>query len=413
MAKVRKIAYIREGGPECVMPTQEYIRKVVEDVGEDEDFTLGSWSDIRPTAALRPCNNDHQSCHTTPTIKNLVSFQIPEKAVRIIPGPAGIVQMAKLLRSKDAAGTSCLLLWCVGVMLKSGFLESGGGGGKKKKKKDGDESGACSVHSSAEFPSLRSDIRPTAALRPCNNDHQSCHTTPTIKNLVSFQIPEKAVRIIPGPAGIVQMAKEYIRKVVEDVGEYEDFTRGSWVSAVEFVNAIGGIVSGCLGYIKNFSRIRNLTRLLQYPSRVLRMCCVIPFSLRGVLDIPSPLTIGAALILQHGIPLAGLMVAQNRRVLMGDRHRVLILVDPWQSKGFRIAVRGWVFLAHLLPGWSWMGEAFSFSHRGGLVGINCGVQVLMEVEVGVALVVQAIKIIDDRVAHYGCGFMNLVFTFRL
>ncbi|PWA73163.1 hypothetical protein CTI12_AA265230 [Artemisia annua] len=41
-------------------------------------------------------------------------------------------------------------------MLKSGFLESGGGGGgKKKKKKDGDESGACSVHSSAEFPSLR------------------------------------------------------------------------------------------------------------------------------------------------------------------------------------------------------------------------------------------------------------------
>ncbi|GJR88613.1 hypothetical protein Tco_0212624 [Tanacetum coccineum] len=67
------------------------------------------------------------------------------------------------------------------------------------------------------------------------------------------------VRIIPGSAGIVQAAKlhkityiqegreecvmsthEYIRKVVEDVGEDEDFTRGSWVSVVDFVNANGG-----------------------------------------------------------------------------------------------------------------------------------------------------------------------------
>ncbi|GJS09703.1 ribonuclease H-like domain-containing protein, partial [Tanacetum coccineum] len=36
------------------------------------------------------------------------------------------------------------------------------------------------------------------------------------------------------------------------MGEDEDFKSGLWVSTTEYVNANGGIVSGCLGYIKNF-----------------------------------------------------------------------------------------------------------------------------------------------------------------
>nr|GEU37769.1 hypothetical protein [Tanacetum cinerariifolium] len=43
-----------------------------------------------------------------------------------------------------------------------------------------------------------------------------------------------------------------MKKVVEDVGEDEDFKSESWVSATDYVNANGGIVSGCLGDIKNF-----------------------------------------------------------------------------------------------------------------------------------------------------------------
>nr|GEW11227.1 reverse transcriptase zinc-binding domain-containing protein [Tanacetum cinerariifolium] len=43
-----------------------------------------------------------------------------------------------------------------------------------------------------------------------------------------------------------------MKKVVEDVGEDEDFKSGSWVSVIDYVNANGGIVSGCLGEIKNF-----------------------------------------------------------------------------------------------------------------------------------------------------------------
>ncbi|PWA59129.1 hypothetical protein CTI12_AA391110 [Artemisia annua] len=71
---------------------------------------------------------------------------------------------------------------------------------------------------------------------------------------------KQPVRIIPGPAGTVQAAKlrkqseihegrdesvlstqEFIRKIVEDVGEDEDFKLGSWVSLIEYVNVNGGI----------------------------------------------------------------------------------------------------------------------------------------------------------------------------
>ncbi|GJZ54480.1 hypothetical protein Tco_0609365 [Tanacetum coccineum] len=42
-AKLCKQADIQEGGEESVISTKEYIREVVEDVGEDEDFKHGLW----------------------------------------------------------------------------------------------------------------------------------------------------------------------------------------------------------------------------------------------------------------------------------------------------------------------------------------------------------------------------------
>ncbi|GKE72188.1 zinc finger, CCHC-type containing protein, partial [Tanacetum coccineum] len=89
------------------------------------------------------------------------------------------------------------------------------------------------------------------------------------------------VRIIPGPAGIVQQAKllkerdillgwdrvvmstqEYMKKVVEDVGDDEDFKSGPWVSATDYVHATGGIVTGCLRDIKNFLKNRKLKQVV-------------------------------------------------------------------------------------------------------------------------------------------------------
>ncbi|GJU31941.1 zf-CCHC domain-containing protein [Tanacetum coccineum] len=89
------------------------------------------------------------------------------------------------------------------------------------------------------------------------------------------------VRIIPGPAGIVQQAKllkenvfildsdgalmstqEYMQKVVEDVGEDDDFKSGSWVSATNYVTANGGTVTRCLRDIKNFLKKEKLDQVV-------------------------------------------------------------------------------------------------------------------------------------------------------
>ncbi|GKD72099.1 hypothetical protein Tco_1330381 [Tanacetum coccineum] len=99
-----------------------------------------------------------------------------------------------------------------------------------------------------------------------------------------------ALRIILGPAGIVQAAtllkqkdillglngavistQEYMKKFVEDVGEDEDFKSGSWVSATDYVNANGGSVSRCLGDIKNFLKNGKLDQVVAIASLVLRM----------------------------------------------------------------------------------------------------------------------------------------------
>ncbi|GJX24205.1 transposase, MuDR, MULE transposase domain protein [Tanacetum coccineum] len=78
-------------------------------------------------------------------------------------------------------------------------------------------------------------------------------------------------RIIPGHADIVQSAmqlkqmdtligrdedrmstQEYMKELVEDVGEDDDFKSTPWVSATDYVNDNGGIVSRCLGDIDKY-----------------------------------------------------------------------------------------------------------------------------------------------------------------
>ncbi|GKF18682.1 hypothetical protein Tco_0063600, partial [Tanacetum coccineum] len=112
-----------------------------------------------------------------------------------------------------------------------------------------------------------SDLRLTPVARPSNNCHILPETTTTTQTLFSSQKHQvdkcvmKPIMIILGPAGIVQMDKlhkiadtheggeesvmstqAYIRKVIEDVGEDDDFTCASWLSVVEYVNVKGGIV---------------------------------------------------------------------------------------------------------------------------------------------------------------------------
>ncbi|GJY17681.1 hypothetical protein Tco_0389172 [Tanacetum coccineum] len=89
------------------------------------------------------------------------------------------------------------------------------------------------------------------------------------------------VTIIPGPAGLVQRAKqlkenvfildpdgalmstqEYMQKVVEDVGEDSDFNNGAWINATNYVLSTGGTVIGCLGDIDNFLEKGKLAQVV-------------------------------------------------------------------------------------------------------------------------------------------------------
>ncbi|GJY51394.1 protein lutein deficient 5, chloroplastic [Tanacetum coccineum] len=84
-----------------------------------------------------------------------------------------------------------------------------------------------------------------------------------------------------GPEGIVQATKmrkiayglegkhevvlpthECIRKIIEDVSDDDDFTRGLWVSVVQYLNAEGAIPSGCLGDIKSFRKNEKLEKVV-------------------------------------------------------------------------------------------------------------------------------------------------------
>ncbi|GJT01173.1 hypothetical protein Tco_0822342 [Tanacetum coccineum] len=130
------------------------------------------------------------------------------------------------------------------------------------------------------------DLRLTPVLRPCSSTTQKPVTiipgpAGSTTRVETSTTTQKPVRIIPGLVGIVQAAKllkqmdihdggdgcvmsiqEYMKKVVEDVGEDEDFKSGLWVSATDYVNANCGIVSGCLGDIKNFLKNEKLDQVV-------------------------------------------------------------------------------------------------------------------------------------------------------
>nr|GEU65790.1 hypothetical protein [Tanacetum cinerariifolium] len=78
-------------------------------------------------------------------------------------------------------------------------------------------------------------------------------------------VDEKSTRIIPGPAGIFQTGRihklrnfkddptqEYIRKLIDDVSEDDDFKRSPWVTTLEFINDGGETKGGCFGDIKSY-----------------------------------------------------------------------------------------------------------------------------------------------------------------
>nr|GEW23117.1 hypothetical protein [Tanacetum cinerariifolium]GEX18542.1 hypothetical protein [Tanacetum cinerariifolium] len=92
---------------------------------------------------------------------------------------------------------------------------------------------------------------------------------------------DNADMVISGPAGILQLAQlrktseikegghngemstqEYVRKITEEASEDDHFTRGPWLSAVQYLAAEGGIATGCFVDIKTFIRNGKLEKVV-------------------------------------------------------------------------------------------------------------------------------------------------------
>ncbi|GJV33021.1 hypothetical protein Tco_1393421 [Tanacetum coccineum] len=185
-----------------------------------------------------------------------------------------------------------------------------------------------------------SDLQLTLIIRPNNNPHIVPEITTTSQTLISSQNNQvdnyvvKPIRIIPGPAGIVQTIKlckladtweggeefvmstqEYIRNVIEDVDEDDYFTRASWLSVLDYVNVDRGIMTGCFGDVKKFLKNGKLEKVVvvikSYTPNALGNLIVTLKDLSGTISgtihykvfteerFAKAITVGAALILYN------------------------------------------------------------------------------------------------------------------
>nr|GFB31318.1 GPCR kinase [Tanacetum cinerariifolium] len=70
------------------------------------------------------------------------------------------------------------------------------------------------------------------------------------------------------PDGDLMSTQKYMDKVVEDVGDDDDFKSAAWVSATNYVNTFGGTITGCLGDVNNFLNNGKLALVV----RIVKSC---------------------------------------------------------------------------------------------------------------------------------------------
>ncbi|GJY23802.1 pentatricopeptide repeat-containing protein [Tanacetum coccineum] len=170
---------------------------------------------------------------------------VEEKPVRTIPGPAGIVQAAKLLKQRDI-----VLGWDGAVMSTQEYM--------KKVVEDEDfKSGAWG----------------------------------DIKNFLKNGKLEQVVAIIKS---CTLNALGDLTVIVKDLSVMrdEDLRVGRGVSVTEYVNANGGIVRGCLGDIKNFLKNGKLEQVVA----IIKSCTL---NALGDLTVTVKDLSGSALILAN------------------------------------------------------------------------------------------------------------------
>ncbi|GJU63616.1 hypothetical protein Tco_1245451 [Tanacetum coccineum] len=114
-----------------------------------------------------------------------------------------------------------------------------------------------------------SDLHLTHVVRSSN----SPRVEPSTSNLNPVRITDLAGLVqqakllkekvfILNPDGALISTQQYMDKVVEDVGDDDDFKSAAWVNATNYVNTFGGTVTRCLGDIDNFIKNEKLDQVV-------------------------------------------------------------------------------------------------------------------------------------------------------
>ncbi|GJZ56603.1 GPCR kinase [Tanacetum coccineum] len=124
---------------------------------------------------------------------------------------------------------------------------------------------ACSLpHTDSEVEALVQKLiyedkgRQNAILYLALQFENSCTTKDDLRNAYEKcnDISQKSRALIDS------FLKECSDKVVEDVGEDDDFKSPAWVSATNYANAFCGTVTGCLGDVDNFLKKEKLEQVV-------------------------------------------------------------------------------------------------------------------------------------------------------
>ncbi|GJT96332.1 hypothetical protein Tco_1091850 [Tanacetum coccineum] len=72
----------------------------------------------------------------------------------------------------------------------------------------------------------------------------------------------KIVDGIEGRHECVLLTQEYVRKIIKNASDDDDFTHGLWFSAIHYINDEWAILIGCFGDIKSFIKHRKLKKVV-------------------------------------------------------------------------------------------------------------------------------------------------------
>nr|GEU89762.1 hypothetical protein [Tanacetum cinerariifolium] len=179
---------IKEGGHNCEMLTQEYVRKITEEASDDDHFTRGPWLSAVQYLAV-------EGSIATVTLKDLSGIIFGTIHYRVL--------------NDDVYGKAI----SVGAVLI--------------------------LHNVPVFSPKSSGL----------------YLNLTLKNIVKvFHKDASAVNseIKEGGHNCEMLTHEYVRKITEEASDDDHFTRGPWLSAVQYLAVEGSIATGCFGDKKTF-----------------------------------------------------------------------------------------------------------------------------------------------------------------